>query len=111
MDPRYVVALSRAESTWGKNLTKKQGPYNAWSVSTHYVTGYSSFGAALDDVTQLLGTDVRYISGGNLTAVGIYQVFNATFTQKYYDDTVAADMKNLGANVNDVRFSCDGVKQ
>jgi RHS repeat-associated protein len=34
VDPRYLVALSRGESTWGKRLSNKQGPFNAWSVST-----------------------------------------------------------------------------
>ena len=106
VDPRFIVALSRAESTWGKNLTAKQGPYNAWSVSTHYVTGYSSFLAALTDVTKLIGTDRRYIQGGNIQAESIYQIYNATFNLQYYQDTVVADMNNLGGNVNDVRFPC-----
>jgi RHS repeat-associated protein len=108
VDPRFLVALSRAESTWGKNLTAKQGPYNAWSVSTHYYTGYSSFSAALNDVANLVGTDPRYIPGGNITAKGIYQVFNATFSLPYFNDTIVADMNKLGGDLNDVRFPCNG---
>jgi RHS repeat-associated protein len=106
VDPRFLVALSRAESTWGTNLTDKQGPYNAWSVSTHYGVGYSSFSEALDDVAKLLGTDPRYIRGNNITARGIYTVYNATFDDKYFQDTVVADMNKLFGNTDDVRFPC-----
>jgi RHS repeat-associated protein len=106
VDPRFLVALSRAESTWGKDLTQKQGPNNAWSVSTHYYVGYPSLSAALSDVSKLLGTDYRYIRGGNVSAVGIYKVYNRTFDQTYFDDTIGADMKRLGSDLNDVEFPC-----
>ena len=106
VDPRFLVALSRAESTWATNITAKQGPNNAWSVSTHYGVGYSSLSAALYDVSALLGKDRRYIAGGNVTAVEIYKIFNATFDQQYFADTIGADMARLGANLADVEFPC-----
>jgi hypothetical protein len=87
---------------------RRTAPYNAWSVSTHYYVGYASFSAALDDVANLLGTDVRYIPGGNVTAVGIYKVFNGTFTQDYFNGTIVPDMNFLSGDLNDVRFPCNG---
>jgi len=35
VDDRFIVALSGAESTYGKNTSATWGQYNAWSDSTH----------------------------------------------------------------------------
>ena len=106
VDPRFLVALSRAESTWGESLTAKQGPNNAWSVNTHYYGGYPSFSDALTDIAHTLGTDPRYISGGNITAAGVYDTYNPGYDPDYFTKTIGADMSALGGNLSDVRFPC-----
>jgi RHS repeat-associated protein len=113
VDPRFVVGLARVESTWAENIqvNGKQGPNNAWSLSTHYWLGYPSLSAALGDVNKLLGGPL-YINGGN----GIVDV--ASIYAKYEGegpsivgpavDLINQDLRRLGGNPNNVEFPCKG---
>lgn len=46
--------------------------------------------------------------GGNISAEGIYRVYNGTFDLKYYEDTIGADLDTLHGSRSAVRFPCNG---
>jgi RHS repeat-associated protein len=87
VDPRFIVALSVAESSAGTHLT--WGPYNAWNIRVrnpayngpHKQPEYTSWTQAIDGVTGLIAG--RQYFGSGLTTTGtIYPTYQGKGYQK-----------------------------
>ena len=118
LDDRFIVALAGVESRYGTTQRPATwGAYNAFSNAAHCATldnphcykvnPYTGFGAAIDDVTTLIGSSPLY-QGKNSTSeiYALYETGNAntpSASTPILDQIYGSQLGGKIANVRQVR--------
>lgn len=107
IDPRYLVALSGAESSFGKFLFRPFNPFG-WGYFT-----FSSWGEAVETVAR--GLERGYLAEGRVGVFSIAEKYapvgadndpNGTNGEEPHN--VAKFLAQLGGNAKDIRFGAGG---
>lgn len=105
VDPRFIVALSVAESSAGTKLNPAWGPYNAWNVITGKPpNSYASWGAAITDVTQLADS---YLANGFSNTASFYQRYVGLGYNRHDLSNLNWAVGQMGGSKNNLTDPCN----
>jgi|ERR1035441_47310 hypothetical protein len=109
VDPRLVVALAGAESTFGTNIT--WGAYNAWNwgwnTKNQSNSPFSGWPSAITSVTKGLAGK-NYLGGGNTNTTSIYVNNYCHGACKKGLDNLNSFLTEQGGDATSLGFPCGG---
>ncbi len=104
VDPRFIVALSVAETQAGTNLNPKWGPYNAWNVSSGKPpNSYTSWGQAITAVTMLADS---YLANGFTNTTSFYKYYEHTSNYRTGLRNLNSALAQMDGSKNDLTDPC-----